>query len=219
MGVRETIVAYARWAIGCEYDYRPSGGTEGESYNCSFLTYCAYAHAGLEIPTWQGHQNGEGSQSDWVRWNGHWTTEPDELQAGDLVFFGDSPTHTTHVGISLGGTAMIDSVPNGGVQERELYGSFVGGGWPLPDLPEDDDWQLIPAKGTVQFDRRMNIRDFPSTESGNVVDHYDAGDTLNVDGFVLHDGYTWAHYVGATSKKDRFVALSGDVQFARAVDA
>ena len=51
MGVRETIVAYARWAIGCEYDYRPSGGTEGESYNCSFLTYCAYAHAGLEIPT------------------------------------------------------------------------------------------------------------------------------------------------------------------------
>ena len=63
-----------------------------------------------------------------MRWNGHWTTEPDELQAGDLVFFGDSPTHTTHVGISLGGTAMIDSVPNGGVQERELYGSFVGGG-------------------------------------------------------------------------------------------
>ena len=219
MGVRETIVAYARWAIGCAYDYTPSGGVEGESYNCSFLSFCAYRHAGLEIPSWQGHQNGEGSQSDWVRWNDHWTDDPDELQAGDLVFFGDSPYNTGHVGISLGGSLMIDSVPNGGVQERELYGSFVGGGWPLPDLPDDDAWQLIPARGTVQFDRRMNIRDFPSTESGNVVDHYDAGDELNIDGFVLHDGYTWAHYIGATSNADRFVALSGDVQFAKAVDA
>jgi len=217
MGVRETIVAYARWAIGCAYDYTPSGGVEGESYNCSFLSFCAYRHAGLEIPSWQGHQNGEGSQSDWVRWNGHWTTDPDQLQPGDLVFFGSSPTNTGHVGISLGGTAMIDSVPNGGVQERELYGSFVGGGWPLPDLPEGD-WQLIPAKGTVEFDRTMRIRDYPSTQDGAIVGTYEAGETLNVDGFVLHDGYTWAHYIGASSGKDRFVALSGDVQFAKAVD-
>lgn len=217
MGVREMIVAYARWAIGCSYDTTPSGGVEGESYNCSFLSFCAYRHAGLEIPTWQGAQNGEGSQSDWVRWNGHWTNDPDELQPGDLVFFGSSPSYTTHVGISLGGTAMIDSVPNGGVQERELYGSFVGGGWPLPDLP-DGDWQLIPAKGTVQFDRTMRIRDYPSTQDGAIVGTYEAGETLNVDGFVLHDGYTWAHYIGASSGKDRFVALSGDVQFAKAVD-
>lgn len=218
MGVRDAVVAYARWAIGCAYSTIPSGGAEGESYNCSYLTFCAFAHAGLDIPSWQGHQNGEGSQSDWVRWNDHWTTDPDELQAGDLVFFGDSPYNTGHVGISLGGSRMIDSVPNGGVQERELYGSFVGGGWPLPDLPDVDGWTLIPAKGTVQFDRRMNIRDYPSTESGTVVDHYDAGDTLNVDGFVLNDGFTWAHYIGATSKADRFVALSGDVQFAKAVE-
>jgi len=217
MGVRERIVAYCRDNIGASYDYTPSGGVEGESYNCSFLSYCAYRHAGLEIPSWQGAQNGEGSQSDWVRWNGHWTTDPDELQAGDLVFFGDSPYNTGHVGISLGGTAMIDSVPNGGVQERELYGSFVGGGWPLPDLPEGD-WQLIPAKGTVEFDRTMRIRDYPSTQDGAIVGTYEAGETLNVDGFVLHDGYTWAHYIGASSGKDRFVALSGDVQFAKAVD-
>lgn len=224
MGEREDVVSYARRAIGCDYDTTPSGGVEWESYNCSFLSTCAFRAAGLDIPHWQGAQNGRGSQSDWVRWAGNWTTDPDELQAGDLVFFGyydedEDEYITNHVGISLGGTAMIDSVPNGGVQERELYGSFVGGGWPLPDLPDDDAWQLIPARGTVQFDRRMNIRDYPSTETGEVVDHYDAGDTLNVDGFVLHDGYTWAHYVGSTSRKDRFVALSGDVQFARTVDA
>ena len=222
MGAREMIVAYAKWAIGCSYDTTPSGGVEGESYNCSYLTTCAYAHAGLDIPGWQGAQNGEGSQSDWVRWNNHWTTDPGELEPGDLVFFGSSPTNTGHVGISLGGTRMIDSVPNGGVQERTLYGSFVGGGWPLSDLPEGD-WQLIPAKGTVQFDRTMNIRTAPSTDAPRLVDEdgnpitYEAGETLNVDGFVLANGYTWAHYIGG-SGKDRFVALSGDVQFAKAVD-
>ena len=223
MGAREMIVAYAKWAIGCSYDTTPSGGVEGESYNCSYLTTCAYAHAGLDIPHWQGHQNGDGSQSDLVRRNGHWTTDPDELQPGDLVFFGSSPSYTTHVGISLGGTRIIDSVPNGGVQERYLYANFVGGGWPLPNLPDDEGWQLIPAKGTVQFDRTMNIRTAPSTDAPRLVDEdgnpitYEAGETLNVDGFVLANGYTWAHYIGG-SGKDRFVALSGDVQFAKAVD-
>ena len=137
MGVREDIVAYCRDNIGSAYDYTPSGGTEHESYNCSFLTFCAYRSAGLRIPTWQGHQNGEGSQSDWVRWNAHWTDDPSELRAGDLVFFGSSPYYTTHVGISLGGWRMIDSVPDGGVQERWLYDSFVGGGWPLEWTPEE----------------------------------------------------------------------------------
>lgn len=227
MGVRERIVAYCRDNIGASYDRTPSGGVEGESYNCSFLTTCAYAHAGLTIPHWQGAQNGEGSQSDWVRWHGHWTTDPDELKPGDLVFFGYYDEErdmyiTSHVGISLGGWQMIDSVPNGGVQQRELYGSFVGGGWPLEDCPDDDGWQLIPAKGTVVFDRSMNIRTAPSTDAPRLVDGdgnpimYEAGESLNVDGFVLANGYTWAHYIGG-SGKDRFVALSGDVQFAKVV--
>lgn len=221
MGVREDIVAYCRDNIGCAYDYTPSGGVEGESYNCSFLSYCAYKAAGLDIPTWQGHQNGDGSQSDWVRWAGHWTDDPSELRAGDLVFFGTSPYNTTHVGISLGGYDIIDSVPNGGVQERTLYDSFVGGGWPLEDCPDDDGWQLIPAKGTVVFDRSMNIRTAPSTDAPRLVDEdgnpitYEAGEELNIDGFVLANGYTWAHYVGSGSGKDRFVALSGDIQFAK----
>ena len=223
MGVRERIVAYCRDNIGASYDYTPSGGVEGKSYNCSFLTTCAYAHAGLTIPHWQGAQNGEGSQSDWVRWHGHWTTDPDELKPGDLVFFGYYDEErdmyiTSHVGISLGGWQMIDSVPNAGVQQRELYGSFVGGGWPLEDYPEDEGWHLIPARGTVEFDRTMRIRDYPSTQDGAIVGTYEAGETLNVDGFVLANGYTWAHYIGASSGKDRFVALSGDVQFAKAVE-
>ncbi|MBO5629402.1 MAG: C40 family peptidase [Aeriscardovia sp.] len=137
MSVRDLIVEYAKNAIGCEYDDRASGGDEGISYNCSYLTTCAYRHAGLDIPYWQGHQNGSGSQSDLVYWNGHWTTNPENLKPGDLVFFGKSRFNTGHVGISLGGYQMIDSIPNGGVDIRDLYWNFVGGGWPLSTLPED----------------------------------------------------------------------------------
>lgn len=223
MSKREQITGYCEENIGADYDYTPSGGIEGESYNCSFLSFCAYAAAGLRIPYWQGHQNGDGSQSDWVRRAGNWVTDPDKLQPGDLVFFGyydeeEDEYITSHVGISLGGWWMIDSVPDGGVQKRILYDSFVGGGWPFKDKPDDDDWKLIPAKGTIRFNRSMNIRDYPSTEVGNIIDTYDADDELNIDGFVLYDGYTWVHYIGANSGKDRFVAVAGDVQFARAVD-
>lgn len=218
MGVRDDIVAYCRDNIGCSYDYTPSGGVEYQSYNCSYLTTCAYAAAGLNIPRWQGHQNGDGSQSDWVRAAGNWTEDPDELQPGDLVFFGTTPYVTSHVGISLGDRRMIDSVPDGGVQERTLYGSFVGGGWPFDFVPETSkpiDWTLIPHKGEVRFEFDMNVRDSPSAENGTVVAHYEAGETLNIDGFVLNDGYLWAHYIGASSGKDRFVAVVGDFQFAK----
>lgn len=219
MCVRDEIVAYCESVIGCEYDYTPSGGVEYQSYNCSYLSTCAYESAGLDIPTWQGHQNGDGSQSDWVRRNGHWTDDPDELEPGDLVFFGDSPYDTFHVGVSTGGWGMIDSVPNGGVQRRTLYDSFVGGGWPLPDLPEGGGCGgrvMIQAKGAVKFDHSMNVRTAPSLNA-EVVATYGEGDTLNVDGVVLNEGYAWAHYIGASSGKDRYVALTGDFQFAQVV--
>lgn len=217
MGVRERIVAYCRENIGASYDYTPSGGVEGESYNCSFLTTCAYAAAGLEIPSWQGHQNGNGSQSDWVRWHGHWVTDPAQLKAGDLVFFGyyDEDAYqyiTSHVGISLGGWDMIDSVPDGGVQERELYGSFVGGGWPLVELPEDEGPLMLSANGAVEFLYGMNVRVGPSTDTEKVGDGiaYKAGETCNIDGIVFNDGRVWGHYVGASSGKDRYVALTDE---------
>lgn len=195
MGVREDIVAYCKEVIGCDYDYTPSGGTEWSSdtgwgsYNCSYLSFCAYRSAGVRIPTWQGHQNGDGSQSDWVRWNGNWTTDPDELKDGDLVFFGSSPYNTGHVGVSLGGWRMIDSVPNGGVQERTLYESFVGGGWPLdwyPDEHEDepeepvqpitmesDDMDIlitITDKNTVVWMHGDHVHDLTDPEDIKVLD-------------------------------------------------
>ena len=167
MCTRDRIIRYAKGAIGCAYDWTPSGGVEGESYNCSFLTFCAYRYAGLEIPTWQGHQNGNGSQSDWVRWNGNLVTEPNLLKAGDLVFFSncDNIRNTYHVGISLGGTRMIDSVPSGGVQERELYDTFIGGGWPLPEESEP----VIPLM------KEITMEGIISVENRNTLVYYSNG--------------------------------------------
>lgn len=128
---REKILDYARSVIGCAYDYEPSGGVERESYNCSFLTFCAYRYAGLKIPTWQGHQNGNGSQSDCVRLDGGWKWNVSDLIPGDLCFYGSSPYNTYHVGIYVGDGQQIDSIPDGGVQQRFVYDTFCGGGWPF----------------------------------------------------------------------------------------
>ena len=211
MGTREQIVSYAQRNIGCIYSTVPSGGREGYAYNCSYLTTCAYRAAGLTIPGWQGHQNGDGSQSDWVRRAGHWTTHASKLKAGDLVFFGTSPTNTTHVGISLGGNRMIDSVPNGGVQERRLYASFVGGGWPLDKLPGDSPAPETPEGGiavsiTRTLKHDMNIRDKPSTSS-NVVGTYPAGSSVRFDQIYVEGGYVWGSYVGQSSGKRRYISI------------
>ena len=217
MGVRSTIVAYCRKQLGCAYSYTPSGGKEGSSYNCSYLSTCAYKAAGLTIPRWQGHQNGDGSQSDWVYRNGHWTTDPSKLKPGDLVFFGSKRTNTTHVGIvSKAGTVpyIIDSTPSRGVAERKLPVSagFVGGGWPLKALPKEDatvvDYELIKVDKIVTVKGNgVNIRTQPSTKA-SIVGAYAGGAKVVIDRITFHDGLAWGSYVGLTSGKRRFIALA-----------
>lgn len=216
MGVRDKIVAYCKRQIGCTYDYTPSGGVEGKSYNCSYLSTCAYKAAGLAIPSWQGHQNGSGSQSDWVRWHNHWTTDPAKLKAGDLVFFGTSAYDTNHVGIvsRAGNTPyIIDSTPSRGVVERKLPTSagFVGGGWPMSSYPTDstDDTEVFAVTDTVTVKSdSLAVRTKPSTKTGTIVDVYAKGDTIAIDGMVIgDDGYIWGSYTGASSGARRYVAL------------
>lgn len=216
MGVREKIVAYCRKQIGCSYSYTPSGGKEGVSYNCSFLSTCAYKAAGLTVPRWQGHQNGDGSQSDWVYRHGHWTTEPAKLKPGDLVFFGSSRTNTGHVGIvsKAGSTPyIIDSTPSRGVAERKLplSAGFVGGGWPLKSLPKEDatvaNYELIKVDKIVTVRDGVNIREQPSTKA-SIVGAYERGAKVVIDRITFHDGLVWGSYVGLTSGKRRFIALA-----------
>ena len=217
MGKRETIVAYCRKQLGCAYSYTPSGGKEGSSYNCSYLSTCAYKAAGLTIPRWQGHQNGDGSQSDWVYRNGHWTTDPAKLKPGDLVFFGTKRTNTNHVGIvSRAGSTpyIIDSTPSRGVAERKLpvNAGFVGGGWPLKSLPKEDatvvDYELIKVDKIVTVKGSgVNIRTQPSTKA-SIVGAYAGGAKVVIDRITFNGGLVWGSYVGLTSGKRRFIALA-----------
>lgn len=226
--VRDAIVAYCRKQLGCAYSYTPSGGVEGRSYNCSYLSTCAYRAAGLSIPGWQGHQNGDGSQSDWVYRAGHWTTDKSKLKPGDLVFFGTSRTNTGHVGVvSRSGSTpyIIDSTPSRGVAERLLPtgAGFVGGGWPMNTLPADStdsEWGYkVDETMTVLCDH-LYVRDAPSTKTGNVVMsggqpvRYAKGDTVDIDrmGFG-DDGHCWGSYVGGSGKR-RYIAL-GTMELAR----
>lgn len=218
--VRDRIVAYCRRQIGCAYSYTPSGGVEGRSYNCSFLSTRAYKAAGLTIPGWQGHQNGDGSQSDWVWRSGHWTTDKSKLKPGDLVFFGTSRTNTGHVGVvSRSGSTpyIIDSTPSRGVAERPLPtgAGFVGGGWPMYTVPADSTEEGFPVNKTVTVQAdRLAVRDKPSTKTGEVVAWYAKGDRVNIDGVALgDDGHAWGSYTGRSGKR-RYIAL-GTMELAR----
>lgn len=218
---RDKIVNYCRSKIGCKYSTIPSGGVEGLSYNCSFLSTCAYKAAGLIIPGWQGHQNGDGSQSDWVYRAGNWTTDKSKLKPGDLVFFGERRTNTGHVGIvSRSGSTpyIIDSTPSRGVAERQLpvAAGFVGGGWPFADVPDSEDTEGFPMKKTVTVRSDfLRVRDKPSTKTGKEVARYQKGAKVTIDSLEFgDDGYMWGHYVGSSSGKDRYIAL-GMMELAR----
>lgn len=225
MGVRSQIVAYCRKQLGCSYSYTPSGGKEGSSYNCSYLSTCAYKAAGLTIPRWQGHQNGDGSQSDWVYRNGHWTTDPSKLKPGDLVFFGSKRTNTNHVGIvsKAGSTPyIIDSTPSRGVAERKLplSAGFVGGGWPMKNLPADEpttdsnfSTEVFKVASKVTFKASSRVYKKPVVAVENRAGYtYKKGETLNIDGLLVNGGYIWGTYIGATTGARRYVIVGNSTR-------
>ncbi|USS87996.1 SH3 domain-containing protein [Fructilactobacillus hinvesii] len=58
--------------------------------------------------------------------------------------------------------------------------------------------------GSYTPSAEQNVRDTPSL-AGNITGQLQAGDTINYDGKVQADGYTWLHYTNYESK-DRWVA-------------
>jgi hypothetical protein len=67
--------------------------------------------------------------------------------------------------------------------------------------------EMFDVKQTVTLSQTINIRDAPSTKTGKVVSEYPAGSKVSIDGVILNDGYTWGHYIGGSSGKDRYIAL------------
>lgn len=73
------------------------GGTIAPNYDCSGLMQAAFAAVGIRLPRDSYQQEAFTQPIDW-----------DEVQPGDLVFFG-TPERTTHVGLYLGAGQYIHS--------------------------------------------------------------------------------------------------------------
>ncbi len=108
--------------VAAAYNYI---GTSYSVLDCSGLTSAAYADCGYTIV----HQSG--GQYNLVVSKGN-LVGADSLVAGNLVFYARNGS-IYHVGIYIGSGMIIDSIPSGGVQVRDLYycDGFCGGGSPL----------------------------------------------------------------------------------------
>ena len=217
MGVREKIVSCAKAYLGVPYKsiYQGTGPEDG-GFTCSGLVWRAYHDAGLEIPVAQGinsyytgYYNGWDTQAGWVLSNGHAVYDETRLKLGDIVLYSPvgEPERTGHVAIYAGDGRVVHA--NGApvsVDRLAAGGWFVVGGWPLKKLP-DDSKEWFEVEKTLTFAKKANVRTKPTTQSGKVVDAYEAGESVTIDGVALADGRCWGHYIGASSKADRWVCL------------
>ena len=89
-------IAFAEAAMAVENEYL-WGGTTAPNYDCSGLVQSAFLSAGIPLPR-DSYQ-----QEDFTE-----RVAPEDLQPGDLIFFG-TPKRTTHVGLHLGKGQYIHS--------------------------------------------------------------------------------------------------------------
>jgi cell wall-associated NlpC family hydrolase len=100
-------VAYAQAQLGKPYMYAAAGP---DAFDCSGLTMMAWRQAGVLME--------HGSQA---QYNAFPHVPIDQLQPGDLVFFGSSGPTNHHVGIVVGPGVMIDAPHTGAFVELVSY--------------------------------------------------------------------------------------------------
>ena len=105
------LISYASQFLGIPYVW---GGTSPSGFDCSGFTQYVFAHFGVDIPRVSEDQQNVGT-----------LVSRENLQPGDLVFFG-SPAH--HVGIYVGNGNMINAPHTGAVLRiQSLNGDFTYG--------------------------------------------------------------------------------------------
>ncbi|MFD8494864.1 NlpC/P60 family protein [Amycolatopsis sp. NPDC059657] len=109
------VVRFACAQLGKPYVW---GGNGDPGFDCSGLTRAAYAAAGIELPRTAQTQYNAGPRLPFG-------TPP---RLGDLLFFG-TPQRIHHVGISLGGTLMVNAPTFNKpvqVQDYQGFGDYAG---------------------------------------------------------------------------------------------
>ncbi len=106
----QVAVDFARAQLGVPYRWGGDGPGEG-GFDCSGLTHAAYQTAGIQLPRTAQTQYQAGPH----------LPPGAPLAPGDLVFFGTSPAHVTHVGMVIGPGQMIDAPHTGALVRIEPY--------------------------------------------------------------------------------------------------
>jgi cell wall-associated NlpC family hydrolase len=101
-------VAYALAQLGAPYLW---GGDGPGGFDCSGLVQAAYAAAGIQLPRTAQEQVDVGPL----------LPDAQQLEPGDLVFFGTGASDVTHVGIMVSQTEMVDAPHTGAVVRLEPY--------------------------------------------------------------------------------------------------
>lgn len=126
-------IKFAYDRLGTPYLYGGTGtAAENGEFDCSGLTQAAYASAGVTLPRVAAEQ-----------WYAGVHVPRDQLQPGDLVFFAtdtSDPSTIEHVGIYVGGGAMIDSPHTGSVIRFDpiegFNPSYIGAVRPYSTVPQ-----------------------------------------------------------------------------------
>lgn len=105
------VVGIAMQYLGVPYVW---GGASPSGFDCSGLVMYVYAQIGISLPHGATAQYAAGTPISY-----------DELQPGDLVFFGSGGGYMSHVGIYIGGGQMIHAPFEGTVVQ---IGSVSSGG-------------------------------------------------------------------------------------------
>jgi cell wall-associated NlpC family hydrolase len=106
----QAAVDFAQAQLGVPYRWGGDGPGEG-GFDCSGLTHAAYQAAGISLPRIAQAQYQAGPH----------LPPGAPLAPGDLVFFGTSPSHVTHVGIVIGLGQMVDAPHAGAFIRIEPY--------------------------------------------------------------------------------------------------
>lgn len=149
------ILSIAKGKLGSEYRIAGMGPDE---FSCDGFTYWVYNEAGYQL--WESMADTSfNAQSKWLRDRGLLKTDKDELEPGDILFFGASWDNLRHAAIYLGvneDTGVQEMIHaaghylNGvrvGVTISPLDADFLGGGSPL-HVPVNPDSDPEPSANT-----------------------------------------------------------------------
>lgn len=196
----------------------------GGDYDCSELVRQCYECAGVLGGYWDDYM-WTGNEDEILTAHGFKRVGLSDIVRGDVlwrsghtaIYLGGGKIGEAHHGDYAGGLSGRKGDQDGTEVRIETY---YASSWTMAyHFPEpggnEDESEVFEVQKTVTVQSHtLNVRDAPSVTTGKVVAQYRKGDTINIDGMVFGGLYVWGHYIGASSGKDRYIAL-GTLENAR----